>query len=275
MSLVLFFLAVGYANNLIFIFFFMLISVALTGMVVTNRNVKKINFVELQNLFIFAQEQSKIPVYLKNSSLINSLELEIFFEKFKAKAVLFSISANTEITIGIPFEFSRRGRITLPRLIVQSTFPFGLLRAWRNFRVSEANLIVYPARIGQKEFPQILMNGAKLLSTGIFRDHRIYRSGDSVRRIDWKASARRRELLIKSYEEPEKPTLHFFWEQTEHLLDFEERVSQLTVWVDQAEQLQCEYSLHMGSQHIIQGRGREHWHNCLELLALVNAEAMK
>ncbi len=48
MALVLFFLAVGYANNLIYIFVFFLISVAFTGVFITNRNVDGVELVSLQ-----------------------------------------------------------------------------------------------------------------------------------------------------------------------------------------------------------------------------------
>lgn len=269
MALVLFFMAAGYANNLIFIFFFMLISIVLTGMLLTNRNVHAVGLVSWRAEPLFAEEQGRVLFQFSNSKEFSCWELEAHFLKNQERSSRLSLPGLSQIEISVPFFSLQRGLVDLPRVVLQSHFPFDLFRAWRNFKVKSGSILVYPARKGSPQFPQTLAEEIYLSQTGLFRDHRLYQAGDSVRRIDWKASARRRDVLIKNFEETEKPTLKFTWSQTSHLEGFEERVSQLCLWIDEAERQGFAYSLKLDSREVPPGKGGEHWHNCLEILALL------
>lgn len=226
MALVLFFLAVGYANNLIYIFVFFLISVALTSVLITNKNV---DGVEIENIYgenLFAEERSALVVHLKNHFTAPAWNLVVFFEKTEERAELSSLNPAS---------------------------------------------LVYPAKKGDPQFPQKSYGSEDLKNSGLFRDHREYQSSDSTMRIDWRASARRQELLVKNFEEMEKPSLRFSWEQTSHLTDFESRISQLCLWIDEAEKRGHAYSLDLNNIKTPLERGPSHWKTCLESLAILNS----
>ncbi|WP_413577538.1 DUF58 domain-containing protein [Bdellovibrio sp. HCB290] len=267
MGLVLFFMAVGYANNLIYIFFFFLISIAVTGMVVTNRNVDSIQFDKVLSGDIFAGEPGRVRVQVMNKTNSPSYEIQIVFNRKDQDAATAMIEAGDEAVFSVPWMTSQRGQQNLPSLRIQGAYPFGLLQAWKQVKKPGA-VLVYPARAGVMDFP--MGSGADSIaeSMGLFLNHKVYQSGDPVRRIDWKASARRNEVLIKKFEEPEKPALNFSWEQTEFLHDPEARISQLALWIDQAEVQNYVYSMRLGSVQTPSGKGREHWRRCLEFLAL-------
>jgi Uncharacterized conserved protein (some members contain a von Willebrand factor type A (vWA) domain) len=265
MALILFFMAMGYSNNLIFIFFFFLISVAITGMVVTNRNVNAVIFQRLKGQEVFAGETGVVKVTFLNRSKSAVWELESSFDKDGEFSPNFSISPLKEVDVAVHFISEKRGLIEVPRLLLQSRFPFGLLRAWRHFRPEE-KVLVFPELRGVSLFPEGAMNSDMIKNMGLFRDHRVYQAGDNVRRIDWKASARRQETLVKNYEEPEKPALEFTWDQTEGL-DFESRISQLALWVDEAETRGFSYGLSVGKFKEAHRSGKPHWTRCLEILA--------
>ena len=90
-----------------------------------------------------------------------------------------------------------------------------------------------------------------------------------MRRIDWRASARRQELLVKNLEENNKAPLVFKWEFTTHLGDFEQRISQLCLWVDEAERRGHQYALSVGDSLVEMDNGIAHWKKCMRVLSLL------
>ncbi|UYL08954.1 DUF58 domain-containing protein [Bdellovibrio sp. SKB1291214] len=273
MSLVLFFMAVGYANNLIYIFFFFLTSVAFTGMVITNRNVQAVSFSRILPGEVFAQEEGRLRVELQNTTMTTSFEIEVVTDRKTKEALRSTVAPEIESVVPVAWTPAKRGMQSAPTLRIQGSYPFGLLQAWKVIK-SPGSVLVFPARQGVTEFPMGSGADSVAESMGLFLNHKIYQSGDPVRRIDWKASARRNEVLIKKYEEPEKPALNFSWEQTESLRDPELRLSQMALWIDQAEAQNYVYSMRIGAVQTPSAKGREHWRRCLELLALAKVSEL-
>lgn len=273
MSLVLFFMAVGYANNLIYIFFFFLTSVAFTGMVVTNRNVQAVGFSRILSGELFAEEEGKLRIELRNTTTATSYEIEVVTDRKIKDALRSTVTPELESVVPVAWTPKQRGLQTVPSLRIQGAYPFDLLQAWKVIK-EPGRVLVFPARKGVTEFP--MGSGAESVaeSLGLFLNHKVYQSGDPVRRIDWKASARRNEVLIKKYEEPEKPALNFSWEQTESLPDPELRLSQMAMWIDQAEAQNYVYSMRLGAVQTPSAKGREHWRRCLEILALAKVSEL-
>ncbi|MNK01127.1 hypothetical protein D3C87_189210 [compost metagenome] len=269
MAFVLFVMAIGYANNLIYIFVFFLISVAFTGMVMTNKNVAAAKVASLRTENIFAQEPGRILVSLENTVAAPLWSLEIFVEKDKVQ-FLDSIDVGTLDTT-VRWTPLERGWITPPRVTLRSTHPFGLLRAWKHEKPTKPSL-VFPLRKGVRVLPVEAFGSERPDQAGLFREHRLYQNSDSPLRVDWRASARRQEMLVKSFEDTENKFLHFTWEQTEDLEDFEDRVSQLCLWIDEAEKAGFTYSLALGDYQSPVDHGYAQWHICLEKLALLTRE---
>lgn len=271
--MVLFFLAMGYANNLIYIFVFLLISMTITGMVITNFNVDAAEIEIVPPNPLFAEEVGTVMVNLANRRNHPLWDFEILFRQENEFKHEEQIAEKDKVQVEVPFYPSRRGRHRLPTLIVQSSFPFGLMRAWKSVK-EVPDILIYPARKGQKSFPTGSFGNESPQSTGIFRDHRLFQTTDSTMRVDWRASARRPELLVKNFEEGDKPLLHFHWDQTEHIKDSELRLSQLCLWIDEAERAGHAYSLEIAGHKISFSRGSRHWHQCLEILATVKLETL-
>lgn len=273
MALVLFFLAVGYANNLIYIFVFFLISVAVTGILLTNKNMDIVRVEGIESPELFAKEEGGVRIDLENTSDIPAWEVEAVFAKSRELTPRISLAPKSQESLSLKFTPSVRGYITLPRITLQSAYPFGLLRAWK-YAVSEEKILVLPQRKGDVEFPVDAVSGERVQQSGLFRDHRSFQSADPLSRIDWRASARRQELLVKNYEEPEKPALHFSWDQTAYLEDGESRISQLCLWIDLAAKQGYSYSLTLGSKELEKNSGASHRYECLKALALLQTEAL-
>lgn len=272
-TLILFFLAVGYANNMIYIFVFLLMSVALTGMIITNRNTDGLEVTEIILEPIFAEEPSGVNIGIRNKRKRTLWDFEFFFQKSTELVSELTIEELSNDVIEVPFRALKRGLNSLPRLIVQSKFPFGLFRAWKVIR-ENPQILAYPARKGHIDFPSSAVSADVPQNAGLFRDHRVYQSSDSMMRIDWRASARRQDLLVKNFEEGDKPSLRFHWQQTAMHSDPELRLCQLSLWIDEAENRGHEYSLEVGTHKTSFSRGSSHHRHCLETLAYVDTRGL-
>jgi uncharacterized protein (DUF58 family) len=113
--------------------------------------------------------------------------------------------------------FPHRGRFIIKDFELSTRFPFGFFRHRRRLAAKETELIVFP-RI-ERLSPEIantpldagkrvvnkLGSGQDLLSM------REYQPNDDLRRIDWKATARSRTLMVREFaaEDERKVTIYF------------------------------------------------------------------
>jgi uncharacterized protein (DUF58 family) len=181
----------------------------------------------------------------------------------------FDVDGRCDVTVNLPTE--QRGWLQIPRLRLWTTWPMGLFRAWSWVNPNYAVLVwprpelsgPGPALPLQEGSRQRLHLGEDLAS---LRD---YRSGDSMRHVAWKASARHENLLVKDYEQPEaRQEWRLDWR---HLrgLDNEARIARLARWVDEALAQGRQWSLWLPSEAIGIGGGPSHYARCMSALALL------
>lgn len=185
----------------------------------------------------------------------------------------FSIAADTALSLPISLHSERRGWLELPALKLESTWPFGLFRAWSWLRPDE-RVLVYPAREAGGPPPA----GSATQSTPASRSHelgedyaglRAYQPGDSPRRIAWKASARNATLLLRLHEPPDAQTpWHLQWSALRGL-DHESRIMRLARWVDEAHRGGQRWQLDLPEQSLGPDTGSAHYHACMRALALL------
>ncbi len=119
------------------------------------------------------------------------------------------IAPRTSFRAGARLVAHRRGRVEFRRVRVLTTFPFGLVRAYRTFELP-GSFVVWPAR--GTLMRQLLMRGAVETSTFApsmvsggqdeFFGLREYRPGDSPRWIHWRKSASHREPVLREMARP-------------------------------------------------------------------------
>lgn len=109
--------------------------------------------------------------------------------------------------------FPARGKYPVGPLVVESSYPFGLVSAVREL-AGPGEVVVLPAvgKVDLERFRRWLVLGASGESysrrpsrraapgTGDVRGLRPYRTGDSPRDIHWKTTARRNQLLVREYD---------------------------------------------------------------------------
>ncbi len=123
-----------------------------------------------------------------------------------------------------------RGMHEVESCRVTSIYPFGMIRCWRTLK-GPAQLIVYPAPADQAQYRD--RNGAQGLGSlgSENRDEmgpsglRDYRPGDEMRQVHWKASARRRDLVVRELEGDAAPGMEVLLDLRAEELDLEEALS--------------------------------------------------
>lgn len=263
-------MAIASQNNLIYLFVFAEISIALSSMFYTNLNIHRVRLRDISVSDSFAQEPNWVEVSLTTLKDKPIYQTSVRWSTEKTGLPL----PPATLSIAIPWTPRRRGQQRLPSLTIESSFPFGLLRSWKLQRTGQ-EVIVFPSRRGSSNFPSSSVGDRAVDKQGLFYDLRPFQRGDWPRRIDWRASQRAQKLLIRRFEEESSLQLQFHWQQTSHLPNIEERISQLALWVDKAEKQKTDYSLQVGPWNSGRGHGYGHWQKCMQHLALLSVKDLK
>lgn len=164
----------------------------------------------------------------------------------------------------------RRGFFNPGRLLVETYFPLGLLRAWTWVDL-DVSALVYPRPVfgefppsqsGRRDEGQLI----DPLGSDDFHDIKPYRPGDPVRHIIWRSYARSDELMVKHYASYVEPRLWLTLDSVPG--ELEEKISRLTGLALKATRLEREFGLEMGQIRIPPGRGDAHLELVLKELAL-------
>ncbi|MBK7961135.1 MAG: DUF58 domain-containing protein [Bdellovibrionales bacterium] len=264
----------GYSNNLVFFVCFFLTSFGTVAMVFTNQNLKKLDLQNFGARPFFADERGEFFLSVLPRSNHDLINITVKYETFQK--LIEKIPAKIESSITLPIKNSERGLHKLPTIRVESSYPFQLCRSWKIVCPLQEYL-VYPSRLGSPHFPGQAdgSNKNKLTSKNNsdedFGGVKIYEKSDSPRRIDWKSTARTREMQVKMFDSKEGQTLIFRWEQTQELTSFEARISQLALWIDLAEKSRSVYQLILPGFKSELSQGLNHWQSCLKSLALLDS----
>ena len=91
--------------------------------------------------------------------------------------------------------------------------------------------------------------------------------GESQRHIDWRAVARGQPLMTKEFAAEAEGVAYFDFSAL-HFTNVEERLSQLTLWVIEAERARRPYGVRLPGIEIPPAVGQSHFHQCLRALSL-------
>jgi uncharacterized protein (DUF58 family) len=184
------------------------------------------------------------------------------------------IPANDRTVFRLTVPAARRGWLAAPRLTCATEFPLLLFHVWRHSDFAEARCLIYP----RPAPPGLPLPDARTSGPGTAPDaaagdedfvgHRAYQHGDAPIRVDWKASSREQGLLVKQYHGTAQRTLWLDWDAAPGN-DAEQRISQLTRWVLEADAAGARYGLRLPRQTLAPAVGAAHYRRCLQALALM------
>jgi len=165
---------------------------------------------------------------------------------------------------------TRRGYFRPGRMLVETYYPLGLLRAWTWVDL-DARGLVYPRPL----FDDLPKAGGGRRDEGElidpqgsddFTDIRGYRPGDPVKHVIWRSYARGAGLAVKQYASYLEPRLWLDLDAVSGGL--EERLSRVTGQALRAARLDREFGLRLGTRVVAPARGEAHLERVLRELAL-------
>lgn len=262
--------ATNYENSLAFALTFWLAAIALVSMHHAHANLVGVQVTQASAAPVFAGDLMHFTISLYHNRARARRALRVSAAGDTADTRIDIAPGETQ-SITLSCATDRRGRCRCPRLRIESIYPIGLFRAW-SWLQPDVQALVYPRNVGHDHLParagdEQPAQPQRARGHGDFLGHRPYLHGDSPRHIDWKASARTDDLLMRDYAEQRSHTL-WLDEALAGGNDRETRLSQLTHWVLRADRAGLNYGLRLAKQRIGPDSGPSHRLACLRALAL-------
>lgn len=270
--------AATYNNNLIYLLSFTLFGILVVSMVQTHTNLKALEVKLIRVEERAAGDPISLELKISNNSSNHRRGLRVKVAKAKAR-----LQSDPYVHLGEVQRFEgqlfrlslaglKRGVHPIPKLVLDCVYPLGLFRAWRVFK-PEGAMYVYPKPQGSLTLPEGgVVEGRQnsVSSSGVdkesdFKEHRLYRSGESYRHVDWKAYARRKILFTKMFEGKSEKEFVFDFKNLRG--EEELKLSQLSKWIILAERQGAVFELRLPQFHSGAGAGIRHSVNCLKALA--------
>ena len=263
--------SINYSLSLGFAMTFLLAGLGSIGMLHSWRNLVNIKVSMRRAQAVFAGEDAIFEIAVTEESNRARYCIEA---KFADQAIdIQDIKVRGETIFKLVLPSNKRGWLKAPRVIFASEFPISFFHVWAYAEIDN-QCLVYPTPSAHSlAIPSAHVSGASgnlrnPQGDDDFAGHRTYQFGDSPKRIDWKASSREQGLLTKQFQGEAISTLWLDWDAT--VCDnAEQRISQLTRWVMDAESNRLQYGLRLPHLQINPNTGDAHYHQCLIALALM------
>ena len=265
--------AINYSLQLGYLLTFLLFSIALVSMLLTWRNMAGLVLRSGRAEPVHAGEIAEFSLTVRNGSNLPRYALQ-FDVPDAARSVLVDAAPDAETATSLALPTRERGRMTLPRIRLSSTFPLGLWRAWSYWHPAVSVVIWPSAETPVPPLPAGLAQDGRTTGSGPgeedFSAVRPYRDGDSPRRLAWKAMARsgNDEPLTKDFDGGVGGELALDWRALPASLDTESRLSRLCAWVLLADQQGLRFALVLPHVTLGPDNGPGHTIRCLDALAL-------
>jgi len=221
----------------------------------------------------FAGDEVSLPVEMMNTSRAARYGIELVLsEANKTRERIDYIPREKAARLTLRFPVRQRGEHEIGTLCLTSAYPLGFIRVVKKFAPSQTYL-VYPKPAGDPRLPASLSRPpnnwpqADIGEGDDFSGVRAYVPGESQRHIDWKAVARGQPLMTKQFAAEAKGSIRLDFSLLPSN-DVEARLSQLALWVIEAERARRPYGLRLPGIEILPAIGPTHFHRCLHALSL-------
>jgi uncharacterized protein (DUF58 family) len=262
--LFLFFTITGayYSNNVIFLFAFVLISFLLISILQTAKNLRGIQITNLSVQNGFPGEKTKTTMQLINSKTEYKFGVQVQIKGQKNIRMIDELPGQDTKMISTFYHLpASRGPHKTKSIKISTDAPYGLFSGWF-YIYPDSKFVVYPKPAG---LPLEIFSSAG--EGADFSELRSYVQGDSLHRISWKHSAKKDNLVLKVFKEEEAPLNTFALEDCPQS-ELENKLAQLALWIQSAEQQRHQYALKLSNSSNRLGTGEKHFHECLRQLGL-------
>ncbi len=273
MLVVLLLAAINYQNNMLYAFTFLLGSVFAVSILHSYRNLAGLVIQFESADGCFPGETAQFRLLLNQGGGRWSDALELRWKQHGEEGFVPHVGEDgLQVSLGYPA--SRRGLLYPGRLLVQSFYPFGLVRTWTWLDLT-AQAPVYPKPVAAPPTPS--EGGAEdgesrvVAGSGDYQGLRQYTPGDSLKHIAWKQFAQKGEFFTKEFGSQQGMSQWLDFDDYRGL-DLERRLAALAERVVALSAIQQSFGLRLPGIEIGMGTGRGHRDQCLTALALYGFE---
>jgi uncharacterized protein (DUF58 family) len=261
----------------VYLLLFALMAVFLVSIPHTTINLSDVTIAVESPRPVFAGEEVALPIEIVNGSRATRHGINLALPGFGREGQRIDhIPAGKAARMTLRFLTQKRGEYKIGTLCLTSAYPLGFIRIFKKF-ASSRTYLVYPKPVGEPRLPSSLARSPRSQPQTDFGEGddfagvRAYIPGESQRHIDWKAVARGQPLMTKQFaaEAAGAVCLDF---SALRFADVEARLSQLALWVIEAERARLPYGLYLPGVKMPPAVGQSHFHQCLRALSLFQLE---
>lgn len=278
--LILFIGSTNYNLNLGFVLTFVLGGCAWVNAFLGFRNLAYLHLLAGPVAPVFVGEEAQFNLHFTNRRKHWRYALHVGFaakdHPAQAVAQTIDIAPDSRTTVQLSCPTSRRGRMPIPRVRIQTYFPLGLLRAWSTW-MPDTQALVFPQP--ESFAPPLPVTGAAnkdgqgFAGDEDFSGVRVYQAGDALKHLAWKHIARvdldaGGSLISKQFSGGSASDVLLDFSSLATNLDLELRLSRMTSWVLQADATGLAYAFRLGAIEYPAAIGASHRIDCLSALAL-------
>jgi uncharacterized protein (DUF58 family) len=234
----------------------------LAGMTITLESVKP----------AFAGQEVSLPIEIMNGSRATRHGIHVAPSgSGRERKRVDPIPAGKAVRVTLRFPAQQRGEHKIGTLCLTSVYPLGFVRVLKQFATSQT-YVVYPKPAGDLQLPlsrarlPLSRSQAEIGEGDDFAGVRGYVPGEPQRHIDWKAAARGQPLMTKQFTAEAQGFVYLDFSAL-RFTDVETRLSQLALWVIEAERARRPYALRLPGTEIPPAVGESHFHQGLRALS--------
>jgi len=268
--------AVNYNLSLGYALVFLLGGVAVASILHAFRNLLHLTLRPGRVEAVFAGESARFPLLVANARMARRPALRC---RTGDAIVPFQLAAGDTAEVVAAAPARRRGRLALGRVVIETTWPLGLIRAW-SVVVPDVDCLVFPAP--ERDPPPLPTGAAQRGGQGRgragdddFAGLRAHQFADSPRHVAWRVVARGGPLLTKQFSGLDGGQVSLDWDALPGHLDVEHRLSRLAAWVLAAEREGLRFALNLPEGGVAADGGAAHAQACLRRLALFGEPAQR
>lgn len=263
--------AINYQNNMAFALTFLLFSLFIVAVLHTFSNLSGLQLEALRGQSAFAGDDAEFELQLRRSPRRTYHAIQLGWPGQPAATV--SLLDQESAVVKLFHAAPQRGWLRPGRLSVSTVYPLGLLRAWTWIDL-DFSALVYPRPLagprpsgtagddprGQRNTPRWQKGSED------FYGFRLYRSGDNLRHVMWRAYAKGQRLQSKQFAELPVATHWLSWDECAG--EREQRLGLLCHWVLELHRRGEAFGLRLPGATLAPAQGESHRDEALRMLAL-------
>ena len=182
-----------------------------------------------------------------------------------------TVAGNATEVVPLKFTPTRRGLMSLRRIVVESRAPYGLIRAWSYVHFEWLGVVAPEPETPPPPLPLMAGDNDGSASRNLHVAHdpdslRDYAPGDSLKRVAWKQVAKSGDWYTRTGDSGHRQEIELSW-LAATLTDTEARLSRMAAWLLRANNENCAYELTLPNGQLPLADGSQQFADASLLLA--------